>query len=424
MSLSWLKFSICSLLFAGLQTLIVMVSRVPFFSDFAIFEGVFNKALVVHVDLSVIFWFSSFGIFLNSLYLKTSIFIEKFLYKVAILAFILLVISPFLPGTAILSNYVPIIDNLTFFLAIGLYFSVVLTISIYNLFTQGFSKKDNKIFLLQSYNLIILLAALNFILTELYIEKNITNYYEIIFWGMGHILQYSFVILMILSWSILAKNPFSKTLNKANITYLIIASLSLLIYIYADSTLLYKRYFTLHMAFGTSILAIFYILIFSKSLFGKEKNIIFYALLASQIMFFYGAFISLFIQGSNTIIPAHYHGSTIAVTIAIIGVIYKYLGSLTNDNLSKKIFYYQIFLYFTGQVIHISALAISGGYGALRKSPQGVLNLPAQFWMGIMGFGGLLTIIAGFIFLIICYRMLKSIKIKHLNFSALAGEAR
>jgi hypothetical protein len=55
-------------------------------------------------------------------------------------------------------------------------------------------------------------------------------------------------------------------------------------------------------------------------------------------------------------------------------------------------------------VLHIGGLAWSGGYGVLRKDPSTALSIKAKISMGIMGLGGMLAVIGGLMFVVICVR--------------------
>ena len=80
----WLLLSISALLAAGLLTFIIVFSRTPFIKDFFIFKDLFNKALVIHVDLSQLFWFLALGLCLSFNYLEKLDFIRKFTFKIAL----------------------------------------------------------------------------------------------------------------------------------------------------------------------------------------------------------------------------------------------------------------------------------------------------------------------------------------------------
>ena len=67
----------------------------------------------------------------------------------------------------------------------------------------------------------------------------------------------------------------------------------------------------------------------------------------------------------------------------------------------------QPYIYGGGQLMHILGLAWSGGYGVKRKTAgaaQGLDSLPEVIGMGMMGLGGLISIIGGIMFLVVMLR--------------------
>jgi heme/copper-type cytochrome/quinol oxidase subunit 1 len=127
----------------------------------------------------------------------------------------------------------------------------------------------------------------------------------------------------------------------------------------------------------------------------------------SLLLFFVGGLIALFISGVNTIIPAHYHGSIVGVTLALMGLAYMILPRLGYAPVSGRLAEWQPWIYGFGQLIHITALAISGAMGIQRKTAgaaQGLDSFAAKATMGVMGFGGLLAVIGGIIFVWVMLR--------------------
>lgn len=130
-------------------------------------------------------------------------------------------------------------------------------------------------------------------------------------------------------------------------------------------------------------------------------------LIWSLILFISGGVIGLNISEINTVIPAHYHGSIIAVSLSLIAISYYYCSILNLGEITGRMAKYQPFLYGSGQLLHIIGFAISGGYGALRKNPGTLESMEGKIYMGLMGLGGLISIIGGLFFVIIIIRTLK-----------------
>ena len=125
------------------------------------------------------------------------------------------------------------------------------------------------------------------------------------------------------------------------------------------------------------------------------------ALIASLVLFGVGGIVGLFIQGSNVKIPAHYHGCIVGVTIALMGLAYLLLPALGFARPAARLATWQPYVYGGGQLLHITGLVWSGGYGVQRKvagSEQVLRTTQEVAGMGLMGLGGLIAIIGGILF--------------------------
>jgi heme/copper-type cytochrome/quinol oxidase subunit 1 len=134
------------------------------------------------------------------------------------------------------------------------------------------------------------------------------------------------------------------------------------------------------------------------------------ALIASMILFAAGGVLGFLITGLDIVIPAHYHGSTVGVTIAFMGLSYYLLPRLGFGELPPRMAWLQPYLYGGGQLLHIIGLGWSGGYGVQRKTAgaaQGLEGLGQVAGMGLMGLGGLISVIGGLLFLIVCYKSIR-----------------
>jgi heme/copper-type cytochrome/quinol oxidase subunit 1 len=103
-------------------------------------------------------------------------------------------------------------------------------------------------------------------------------------------------------------------------------------------------------------------------------------------------------------IPAHYHGSIVGVTIAMMGLAYWLLPRLGFAAPMPRLATWQTYLYGGGQLLHIAGLVWSGGYGVQRKVADGALaerSLEQVLGMGLMGAGGLIAIVGGMLFVVV-----------------------
>jgi len=133
------------------------------------------------------------------------------------------------------------------------------------------------------------------------------------------------------------------------------------------------------------------------------------SLYCSILLIFSGGVIGYLITGANVTIPAHYHGVILGITAGLMGMFYILLPKLGFRKVSKTQGTWQIILYTTGQLIHVIALAISGGYGVLRKDPSSI-TMKAKLFMGAMGVGGSLALIGGILFVILIFKNMREDK--------------
>jgi hypothetical protein len=93
------------------------------------------------------------------------------------------------------------------------------------------------------------------------------------------------------------------------------------------------------------------------------------------------------------------------------GLAYVLLPRLGFGTAEGKMAHWQPYVYGGGQLIHVLGLAWSGGYGVQRKvagAEQVLTSLPQKIGMGMMGLGGLVAIIGGIMFVLVCLRAMRS----------------
>jgi heme/copper-type cytochrome/quinol oxidase subunit 1 len=139
---------------------------------------------------------------------------------------------------------------------------------------------------------------------------------------------------------------------------------------------------------------------------GKTKHLS-ASLTVSLLLFVTGGVLGFLIQGVNVVIPAHYHGSIVGVTLAFMGLTYLLLPRFGYAEPNIRLATAQPWIYGGGQLLHILGLAWSGGYGVARKTAgteQMLDKLPKVAGMALMGLGGLIAIIGGLLFVLLVLR--------------------
>ena len=427
----WLLLGVTALAIAGLFSLVLVVARTPSLSELPLFSAIFHKSLVVHVDLSVLVWFLSMACLMWSLLASGSKQIFPLLEEAALISFgggtLFIAISPLDgKGEALMSNYIPVVTSPLFFFGLSLLLcGIVLMLAriFCSRWSNDFTRPQQ--YAIFSGAVIASIAVMAFVWSYFQLGHHFDaqQYYELLFWGGGHVLQFLHVQIVMLVWLLLAKalkpgfhvyEPHLYILFSIGLVSSLCVPFLYMHYQADDESV--RQLFTglMIMAGGVAptILALWILpgLITFRDLRKGPTRAIYSTLLMSIILFIYGGVLGALIQGQNVVIPAHYHGSIVGVTLAFMGMAYWMLPSFGYRDVGNwKLAYWQPIIYGGGQLLHISGLAWSGGYGVLRKTPGGMDGLTAgvKAAMGFMGLGGLIAIIGGFMFVIVMWKAIK-----------------
>ena len=421
---AWLKLGVASLVLAGLFSIVLVLSRTPHVKDIFPVSNFFFVALVVHVDLSVLIWFVSFAGVLWSFTTQTeNKRLDKLAITLAVIGTIMITIAPFI-GVAnpLMNNYIPILDH-PFFIAGLMVFGCGMLIQILRRITSGLPNFTNTTpsdaldagIYMSAW--IALIALLSLLASYLGIPSSYesTSFYEALFWGSGHVLQYTHTLLLLVSWLWIANAAGIEIQCSAKtaIRLFVVAALPVLItpliYIQYDVVSMDHRIaFTNLMKYGglaTIPLGMVVLLsVFKSGNYFSDKKPVKAALHSSLLLFATGGIIGFMIDGMNVVVPAHYQGSIVGVTLAFMGLAYHLLPYLGFSKPKSRMACWQPYIYGAGQLMHIIGLVWSGGYGVPRKTigmGQVMENLPQIASMGLMGAGGTISIIGGMLFVIV-----------------------
>jgi hypothetical protein len=119
----WLALAIGALLASGLFSILLVLSRAPYVKDAFPLADFFRVALVVHVDLSVLVWFSAFAGLLWSLHGAPRLLLLGWVGLAgASAATVAMCLAPFVEGgVPLMSNYIPVLDGPLFLRALVLF---------------------------------------------------------------------------------------------------------------------------------------------------------------------------------------------------------------------------------------------------------------------------------------------------------------
>ncbi|MDH5619452.1 MAG: cbb3-type cytochrome c oxidase subunit I [Gammaproteobacteria bacterium] len=427
---AWLVLGLFSLVAAGVFSILLVMARTPVVQESIPFIDFFRVALVVHVTLSVLIWLLAISAAFWSLAAVTEQpWWDRISFSLATIGTLVIVVCPFL-GAAdpLMNNYVPILQHPLFYLGLGLFAAGIFSHLVRTLVGRPriAAKLDGAGSLQFGITLSTLLTGFSIIAVfaswrGLPQGMDGQVYFEFMFWGGGHVIQFSYTLLMMIGWVVLAYASGGRFELTPRLTLVFLVFLALpvitvpFLYLAHDVTSAGHRLaFTELMKYGgLSCLPLG--LAVAASLWKASKpqgegRYLRAALVSSLGLFAVGGALGFMIAGLDIVIPAHYHGATVGVTIAFMGLTYYLLPRLGFGALPARMATWQPYVYGGGQLMHIIGLAWSGGYGVQRKTAgaaQGLDGIGQTAGMGLMGLGGLVSVIGGLLFLLVAWKSLR-----------------
>ncbi len=427
LSAAWTLLALVSLAVSGVFSVLLVLSRTPGIKDVFPLVDFFRVALVVHVDLSVLVWFLACAGALWSLNgTPRAAVLGWAAFALACAGTVIIALAPFVgAGRPVMANYIPVLDEPVFLTGLCLFaLGVALTVArgMFAVPPVG-TRLDGAGALRFGLNTSLVAAGMALVafawsFWQVPQSLDAKAYYELVFWGGGHVLQFTWTLLMFVAWLWLAEAggaPLPLTPRTTTLLFgigLVSVFLTPVIYLAYDvGSVEHHRLHTWLMRFGGGLailpfaLAVLAGLARAAQPAGAER-VLRTALFTSLLLFGVGGVIGLMISGSNVKIPAHYHGSIVGVTLAFMGLVYLLLPRFGFGAVSSRVAVWQLWLYAGGQLLHVAGLVWSGGYGVQRKvagAEQALRSIEAVIAMGVMGLGGLIAVIGGTLFLVLAF---------------------
>ena len=418
---AWLWLGIMALIGSGLLALLLVFSRTPGIQDVFPLKEFFRSALVVHVDLSVAIWFMAFATVIWSAVGGAGLaWLGWAGFGLVALGTAVMTVSPFFPGAEpVLNNYIPVLKQDVFFASLwicGIGFSLAVLRALITTWPQRVFAEPLRFGSFVGAAAAFLSLAAFFWSWAMVPKIDEPIYFEVLFWGGGHTLQFQHALLMVVAWLWIGAHlgqPSQASPRAQSILFLVAAfpllAVPLIYLTVPPGSLPHMELFAKLMKWGHPYMGPL-ILVGVLSLWGVRKHAAHpakSAFVASFTLFALGGVLGYMIQGANVVIPAHYHGSTVGVTLAFMGLAYVLLPTLGFGKAEGKMAVWQPYVYGFGQLIHVLGLAWSGGYGVQRKvagAEQALVTLPQKIGMGMMGLGGLIAVIGGIMFILVCLK--------------------
>lgn len=126
--MQWIFLAVLALACSGLLSIIVIFLRLPFISSLIpSAQYIFDNALVIHVNLSILVWMCSIISLLFIINLQNTNHWFNFSWTLSILSMLLMFISAFVPNTEVIkSNYIPVLQNKLFLFGLSLFAASIL----------------------------------------------------------------------------------------------------------------------------------------------------------------------------------------------------------------------------------------------------------------------------------------------------------
>lgn len=431
---AWLWLAMAALVASGVFSVLLVAARTPGVQAWLPGTDFFHVALVVHVDLSVLVWFASMGALLWTVAGR-----ERRLalgwagWTLAALGAAVMVAAPFVAREApVMANYVPVLDGPVFLYGLLLFGAGLGATTLRAMASPGrvgvrLPGEGALHFGLNAAAVAAAMALAAFAGSWWALrDAGMAGkpYYELLFWGPGHVAQFAWTLLMLVAWlwlATLARAPLPLSPRVVVLLFgvaLVSVFATPLVYLaWPVTSVEHQKLFTWQMRFGGGLAIVPVVLALVIALWrargtplSPESRPLRTALLASMLLFCVGGLIGFLIRGSDVRIPAHYHGSIVGVTLALMGAAYALLPALGLRAPASRLAAWQPLIYGGGQLLHIAGLVWSGGYGVQRKvaGASQVLRSPQEVaGMALMGLGGAIAIVGGLLFIVVVVQAIR-----------------
>jgi len=407
----WLLLALTALALSTLCAVLLIAARTPGVGGLVGWGELFGRALVLHVSLAVVVWFLACAAAFWTLAAGAAAGVVQWAALALAGSGLLAMVVPlfFEAAQPVLANYVPVLDHPVFLVGLSL-FAIGVTLCgvasvhpIYRLIKEGPVWRLGALL-----SIVAAVVAMGACVATLALLRGQSGFgsFEILAWGPGHVLQFVHVILLMSAWTVLGEQVLGQALAPRRwlvaLLWLAVVPVLAVPAIYASypvDSANFRRAFTLLMAYGcwpaAALLGLRVLWQMKRAGRTVWAAPLAPALLLSVLLFFLGCVLGAMIRNDSTMVPAHYHGTVGAVTLAYMALGYRLLPAFGAQARADALQRWQPVLYGVGLMVLALALAWSGSLGVPRKTlhVDVIVQYPAYFAaMGLAGLGGLLAI--------------------------------
>ncbi|WP_428622294.1 hypothetical protein [Sedimenticola sp.] len=403
---AWIALAVTAFLVSVCYALLLVLARSGMVTLFGDNERGFHSALVLHVNFSLLVWFLSMGGFFWSRNRQwASRRINCVAFAAALAGVLLIAVAPLVGAvTPIMSDYLPVLDQVFFLAGIGLFalaVSVVSLPSLVHLPQALASRADSASLLCGAAALVLLLADVQLgIAASSALPDTALLRYQRLFWGAGHLLQTVNLLLVMQAWLwLLGRSQvigWPARLFRIQVPLILFPALISPLFPYLPAPY-DMRLFTWQMEWnGLLVMPSLLGLLLARSSTGAGSALLFFLRLPIWLLLL-GFILGWLIEENNAWVPAHYHGVIGAITLSYMGVCYHHLGILGNTRVAQRLLAWQSGLYGGGILLVMAGLIVSD---IPRKNLVAVGDLPPLGRL-LMATGGGGALIASLLFVVL-----------------------
>lgn len=281
-------------------------------------------------------------------------------------------------GRPVMSNYVPVIDSPAFMAGLACFALGAVTAMVPAILgARRPAPYTAYRFALTPAVLAVASLAISFATVP---DAPPSHYFEWLFWGPGHLLQFTYCLLMMAAWTQLAGvtgagiDADGKAVRACFIAAAAPAVGALLIHaVYPPHSAEFRAEFTRLMALASwpGAAALAALLLGRSVLRGRHRwnSPASVSLAVSMVLFFSGLVLGAISQPDTLSIPAHYHGALAAITAAWMGIAGVSADARSPSADVMRLRRLQLWCYGGGTAVFMAGLFGSGAAKAIRKTP-------------------------------------------------------
>jgi hypothetical protein len=408
---AWFALALGALGASALLAIVLVAARTPLLG---LGGGFFRTALVLHVNFGVVVWFLAAAAGAWSLLLQRAGSAGWGCFSLALLSVLALLLSPFIGGPPpVLANYVPVLDSPIFLGGLAGFLVAILAAGLLSI-TGGWRYAITPSRQAARWAVLAMLVAGIVFIIDQYRSANASLVLPATlddqFWGVGHLLQFVHNLLMMAAWLFLGQRFTTAVPGLLRLVPWLLALTGL--------ATLGGIYFSLQEAIGSPGHRLGYTNLMRwatwpgplllagglllgawrlrRSAGGLQPGE--FGLLASMTLYALGCVVGATIQAhASTSVPAHYHGTIGAVTLAYLVLAVRHAPDFGLTLAIGRWPGRLPLVYGLGIGVLVAGLAWSGFLGVPRKAPHVELMQSDPAYLAAMtlaGLGGFLALAA------------------------------